>query len=120
VISPQQAKTILTAERLLLASGWLAPGLVVKLFGLDPARNEGVPYTGRLFAIRDGLMGVQLLELEGDALDRALQLGMAVDLADLAAAGIAGARGQLPRRAAILSALLAGLAAWLGHRARSA
>jgi hypothetical protein len=117
-VTPQQARTILTTVRLTLAAGWLTPGLTAKVFGIDLSENRALPFLGRLFAVRDGYMGVQLLEQEGDDLDRVLQLGIAVDALDAVAAGLAGVRGQLPKRAAIMAGATALAAVALGVRAR--
>jgi hypothetical protein len=118
--TPEQALRILTAVRLALAAGWLAPGLTAKLFGVDADDQPALRYLIRLFAVRDGVLGVLQHELEGEQLDRLLEIGIAMDAADVAAAGLAGVTGQLPKRAVLMAGGTAALAVWLGIEARKA
>jgi hypothetical protein len=70
---------------------WFTPGLAGRLFGLDVPANPQAPYLARLFGVRDLALGVGALQTSGDAQRHLLQLGMACDVADIAA-GLAGRR----------------------------
>lgn len=76
-------------------SAWVAPRLAGRAFGLDPAGNPQLPYVGRLFAARDLMMAGGLLASEGPSRRLWLQGGLAVDLADAAAAVLAWRRGDV-------------------------
>ncbi len=114
-----QALTALTGLRLTLGvGGWLAPRLTAKVFGVDPDASPAAVPLMRHFAVRDGLLGWQQLEQTGEGLDRLLRLGVGVDLADAVALAAAGAKGDLPVRAAVMGAGVALTAAGLGVVAR--
>ncbi|TMM06072.1 MAG: hypothetical protein E6G10_01250 [Actinobacteria bacterium] len=96
------------------AGAWLAPNLTGRLFGLDPDGNPQSSYLARLFAIRDLALAAGTLGSEGDARRRWLQLGLACDLADAAAAYLAGRDGTLPKPAAVMTGGTALAAAGMG------
>jgi len=48
------------------------------------------------------LLGILILDSQGDALDQHLQMGIVIDLCDVAASGIASLKGQISKRSAIL------------------
>lgn len=118
-MTPEQALKALTNLRLAIGAGaLLTPRLAGKIFGLNPDDNPEAVYLGRLFGGRDLMMGYALTATEGDERDRWLAWGVAVDLTDAAAAAAGGARGYLPKRAAVLAGLTALGAATLGMIAR--
>ena len=88
-------------------SAWLTPNLAGKLFGLDPDRNPQTAYMARLFAIRDLALAAGASGSDGPARKLWLQLGLACDAADTAAALLGRRDGTLP---AFTSVLLAGTA----------
>jgi hypothetical protein len=93
----------LVAVRGAIGTGaWLAPRLSGRLFGLDPAANPQAAYLGRLFAARDAALAFGLGTSSGRERSQWLRIGVACDLADAAAGLLAGRRGELPSRAAIL------------------
>lgn len=105
----------LTSLRLGIGAGaWIAPRLAGRLFGLDAEANPQLPYVGRLFGVRDVALaaGVQLSEGQGRRLW--LQLGMACDLADALAGGVAGRNGEISPVATVLVTAPALVAAALG------
>ncbi|HEY3019233.1 MAG TPA: hypothetical protein VGJ32_03530 [Solirubrobacteraceae bacterium] len=82
---------------------YVAPNLTGRAFGLDPEGNPQASFLARLFAIRDLALAVGTLGSEGDARRRWLQLGLACDLGDAAAAYLARRDGSLPTPAAVMS-----------------
>ena len=95
-------------------SAWLAPNLTGKLFGLDPSSNPQSAFLGRLFGVRDIALAAGTLGSEGNARTQWLRLGVACDLADAAAAYLAGRNGTVPKHAAILAGGTALAAAGMG------
>jgi hypothetical protein len=81
---------------------FLAPGLTGRLFGLDPAANPQAPFLARLFASRDVALAYGLATSTGSARAQWLRVGIACDIADAAAAVIAGRSGQLSKLAVAL------------------
>src|SRR3954452_10494067 len=75
-------------------SAWAAPDLSSRLFGLDPDANPQASYLGRLFGVRDLVLGVGTLRAEPPARKLWLQAGIACDLADAAPACSASATAR--------------------------
>ena len=96
------------------ASAWLAPNLTGRLFGLDPDSNPQAAFMARLFGIRDAALAAGTLGSDGNARTQWLRLGVACDVADAAAAYLAGRNGTLPKHAAILAGGTAVAAAGMG------
>ena len=90
---------------------WIAPNLAAKLFGLDPAHNPQAPYLGRLFGIRDVVLGVGTMVAQGDDRKSWLMAGLACDTADAAAAGLGYRNGYLtgPTTALLTAPALTGI-----------
>jgi hypothetical protein len=89
---------LLVAIRVSIGSGtWLAPRLAGTLFGLDARANPQLPYVGRLFGIRDVVLGAGVQMSTGESRRLWLQLGMVCDAADAAAGLIAGRNGEIPK-----------------------
>jgi hypothetical protein len=93
---------------------WLAPRSSGRLFGLDPDANPQSPYLGRLFGARDAALAFGLSTSSGSQRSKWLRIGIACDLADAGAGLLAGRRGELPTRAAVLVTATALVAAALG------
>ena len=102
------------------AGAWLAPRLSGRMFGLDPAANEQLPYLGRLFGARDVALAVGASTSSGAGRSQWLRIGIACDLADALAGVIAGRRGELPTAATVLVTVTALAAAGLGVAALQA
>jgi hypothetical protein len=117
-MSTEQSIRNLSAIRLAVGLiSWLAPNLGGRLFGLDPAGNPQAPYLARLFGIRDVALAVGTTQSTGEAQKQWLQLGVACDVADAAAAGIGRRSGYLSPAATILVGGTAVAAALLGAQA---
>lgn len=94
---------LLISIRVSIGAGtWLAPRLAGRLFGLDPPGNPQLPYVGRLFGVRDVVLGAGAQLATGDSRRLWLQLGLACDAADAAAGIIAGRNGEIPAFTTIL------------------
>jgi len=93
-----------------------APDLGAKLFRLDPTANPQLPYMARLFGSREVVLGAATLLASGKTQRNLILAGVAVDLADTAAAVLAGEDGSVDRTTQVLlavpaaAAVLAGLA----------
>ena len=119
MLKPSVARSLLGSMRLLIGVGGLvAPKFGARVFGLEPERNPGLPYTMRLFAVRDAAMGAGLLRADSRDQRQWIDLGLASDVSDVAAALLAGRSGAVPKRAAAMCALAATVAVALGVAAR--
>lgn len=109
------ARNALAGIRLTLGLGGLiAPGLLARAFGIDPAESRGLSAMIRVFAARELMMGAGLLATSGSELDRWLRWGVLVDAGDVASALAAGRSGDAPRRAVVLTGGAASTAVALG------
>lgn len=105
----------LVATRAAIGAGaWLMPRFSGRLFGLDPDANPQASYLGRLFGVRDVVLGVGLNSSSGADRQQWLRLGVVCDLADAAAGVLAGRSGALPKRATLLVTATALAAAAMG------
>ena len=116
-MNEQAVKSLVGLRSAIGVGAWLAPRFSGRLFGLDPEGNPQAPYLGRLFGVRDVALAFGLNSSSGAQRVQWLQIGIACDLADAAAGLLAGRRGELPARAAVLVTGTALLAATLGARA---
>ena len=71
----------------------LSPTLAARLFLLDPAANPQLPYMTRLFGSREIALGAITLASSGAARERLVQVGIAVDGADVVT-GVAAAASR--------------------------
>jgi hypothetical protein len=85
--------------------GLFAPRFLLRRLGAGPADTIGV-YPFRMFGIRTVVMGAELLSAEGEERRRATRLAVLVHGIDTFSALIAGLRGNLPRRAAVVTTLI--------------
>ena len=109
---------LLTVLRFIIGgSSWLAPRTAGRVFGLDVDANPQAPYLGRLFGVRDAVLGVGLVATSGDARRLWWRVGIACDVADLAAGLLAGRARELPRASTALVSAAAAMAAGLGAAA---
>lgn len=115
-ITPNQARSTLVGIRTGLGVGaLLAPRLTGKLFGISVEDNPAAVYLARLFGARELFMAAPFYIEDADELQAyALQAGVAVDAADVVAAGAALVRKNLSVRAATMAALTAAAAVALG------
>lgn len=117
-LSPDDAARLLAVTRVGLGTGaWIAPGLAGRVLGLQSRGGSSDSFVLRLFAVRDGVLGLGVLRSSGAERGNWLQLGMLADGADAAASVIAGAQGRIPRHIAVASAVTAAGAVALAKRA---
>lgn len=112
----RNARRTLAQARLALGVGALiAPRLVTRAMGIDPAANPATPYLARMFGAREIFMAAPFL-MPAPGLDEAELAARAVpvDAADAVAALVAGLRGYLPWRAALPGTLIAAAGTYLG------
>jgi hypothetical protein len=84
----------------------IAPTTLARRLGVDPEANPAALYVLRLFGVRTVLIGAQLLLPNGRLRVHSLRVAPVIHALDATAAVIAGAQGQLPRRAATTAALI--------------
>lgn len=87
----------------------VAPKMLMTRLGVDAADNRAAVYGLRMFGVRTLLIGIDLLRPDGDARRRAVQMGPLVHGSDTVCAAVAGLRGDLPRRAAVLATAISGV-----------
>lgn len=77
-----------------------------KRLGVDPDTSPAAVYALRLFGVRTIYIGAELLFARGDHLRHAVAVAPAIHLSDTVAAILAGAGGQLPKKAARTAAII--------------
>jgi hypothetical protein len=103
----EYARILLSAIRLFNGIAALfAPAALLRRLGVDPEANPAALYTFRMFGVRTVLIGAQLLLRNGGLRAHSLRVAPVIHALDATAALIAGAQGQLPRRAATTAALI--------------
>jgi hypothetical protein len=107
VLNPGLARKTLAAVRLFNGTaGLLAPGLLLRRLGTDPKIDRSGVYPFRMFGIRTVLIGADLLLLRGEERRRATRLAVVIHATDTVSAATAGLRGDLPRKAAVVTTLI--------------
>ena len=96
----------------------LAPAAMAERLGVKPEAAPAAAYALRLFGIRTVVIGVELLVLEGDDLDRSLRNGVLIHASDAVSAATAGARKQLPATAATTATVISTVNVLLALAAR--
>jgi hypothetical protein len=87
--------TTLSVGRIALgAVSWAAPGVALRSMMLDPDDVQA-PFLVRLFGARDVALGVVTLLAAPEVRPALLKVGVAVDLSDAAASGLAARAGAL-------------------------
>lgn len=104
-LSRDHARLALATIR--LANGTLAllaPNMLLRRLGADPAVNKVAIYPMRMFGIRTIVLGVQLLiDTPSPEADR---FGVVIHATDAATAITAGVRRQLPPRVAVMTSTI--------------
>ena len=97
------ARYLLAAIRIVNgAIGLFAPQLLIRRFGdADPDHNPAAIYGLRLFGVRTVLIGLDLLTLRGEELERAVRRGVLIHVSDTATAAALGLSRQLPPETAV-------------------
>lgn len=88
------------------ALAFLSPSLAGRLFLLDPKSNPQLSYMGRMFGSREVALGAITLAASGDARRRLVQLGVAVDGADVVTGVLSAASGKVSKKAGLLLAVV--------------
>ncbi len=114
------AKILSTLRTAIGVGAWMAPNTTARLFGLDPAGNPQLAYMARLFGARDVALAVGTGQTTGPSRRVWWQIGIAVDLADAAAAYLGGRDGTLSTFSAVAVGSTALAAAGLGVAAMQA
>ena len=83
--------------------GLVAPELLLRRLGADLSRDRSGIYPFRMFGIRTILIGADLLVLQGEQRRRATRFAVLIHASDTVAAATAGLRGDLPRKAAVMT-----------------
>src|SRR4051794_14876053 len=84
---------------------FLSPSLATRLFLLDPSGNPQLSYVARLFAAREIALGALTLASSGAARRRLVQLGVAVDSADVLTGLLSAASGSVPKKTGLMLAV---------------
>jgi hypothetical protein len=101
----------------------VAPKTLMTRLGVDAANNRAAVYGLRMFGIRTMLIGLDLLTGDEEVRGRTVRRAPLIHGCDTASAVVAGLRGDLPRRAAVLATAISGinlvlaLLAWRAQRA---
>jgi hypothetical protein len=104
-LSRDHARLALATIRLVNGTlALLAPNMLLRRLGADPAANKVAIYPMRMFGIRTVVLGVQLLiDSPSPEADR---FGVVIHATDAATAITAGVRRQLPPRVAALTSTI--------------
>jgi hypothetical protein len=87
------------------ALGLFAPRFLLRRLGAGPQDTVGV-YPFRMFGIRTVVIGAELLLAEGEERRRVTRLAVLIHGTDTLSALTAGLRGDVPRRAAVVTTLI--------------
>ena len=88
------------------AAALLAPALLARRLGVDPATNPAIIYPLRMFGIRTIVIGAELLLPDGPVRAHAQRVAIIIHASDAATAWIARFTGQLPPRQGTIAALI--------------
>jgi hypothetical protein len=88
------------------AAGLIYPELLLRRLGTDPRIDRSGVYPFRMFGIRTVLIGLDLMTLRGEDLQRASKRAVLIHACDTVSAASAGWRGDLPRRAGVATTLI--------------
>ncbi len=104
-LSRDHARLALATIRLVNGTlALLAPNMLLRRLGADPAANRVAIYPMRMFGVRTIVLGVQLLiDTPSPGTDR---FGVVIHATDAATAITAGLRRQLPPRVAVMTSTI--------------
>ena len=101
------ARRALAAVRIVNgALGLFAPRFLLRRLGTDVEHDRSGVYPFRMFGIRTVVLGAELLLAEGEERRRATRFAVLIHGTDTLSALTAGLRGDLPRRAAVMTTLI--------------
>ena len=98
--------------------GLVAPALLVRRLGGDPATSPAALYAFRLFGVRTVLLAAELLTPDGPVRDHVRRTAVVVHASDTAAAAVGAWRRELPARAALTTVVISGVNTVLAILAR--
>jgi hypothetical protein len=105
MIGRDHARIALATIRLVNgAMALLAPEMMLRRLGADPAANKVAIYPLRMFGIRTVVLGVDLLA--GGSVPQKGRVGVVIHATDAVSAITAGLRRQLPARVAVVAATI--------------
>jgi hypothetical protein len=108
-IEGRHARVLLAGVRLTMGTaGLLAPDLLIRRLGIDPAAQPAMRYPLRMFGVRTVLIGADLLA-GGSRRRQAELLAPVVHGSDTVAAFLARRRGDLPLRAGTTATAISAL-----------
>lgn len=81
--------------------GIVAPGMLIRRLGGDPAASPAALYAFRMFGVRTVLLAVELLLSDGPLRDHVRRTAVIVHASDTTAAALGAWRRELPPRAAM-------------------
>lgn len=96
----------------------LVPRQMSKRLGTDPHQHGAMFYVLRMFGIRTVLLGLALLTSDEDRRACALRDAPLIHATDTAAAAVAGVRGQVPARVAVMIVSISAVNTFLAMVAR--
>ncbi|WP_199820913.1 hypothetical protein [Streptomyces fulvoviolaceus] len=103
----QTARILLAVIRLTNGTlGLVAPTLLAGRVDPEHDPSPAVVYAFRLFGIRTVLLGIDLLVLRGEPLEKALRRAVVIHSCDTVTAALLGVRGRVPARAALATTLI--------------
>ena len=79
----------------------VAPGVIIRRFGEEPAADNAAVYGLRMFGVRTVVLGIDLVTLTGDSLRRALGQAVIIHGTDTATAALLGFSGRVKPHTAI-------------------
>jgi len=88
------------------AVGLLYPEFLLRRLRTDPRIDRSGIYPFRMFGVRTLLIGLDLLTLRGEDLRRASKRAVLIHACDTLSAASAGLRGDLPRKAGVITTLI--------------
>jgi uncharacterized protein YjeT (DUF2065 family) len=100
----------------------VAPSLIIKRFGEDPADDPAAIYGLRLFGVRTVLIGADLITEQGQLLEHTINQAVLIHASDTVTAAMLGTSGRLrPAMAVPITAISAlntalAIAAWIYTR----
>jgi hypothetical protein len=102
-----QARYVLGAVRLVNGAATLfVTRPFGKRLGVDPDTSPAAVYALRLFGVRTIYIGAELLFARGEHLRHAVAIAPVIHVSDTVSAVLAGAGGQLPKKAARTAAVI--------------
>jgi hypothetical protein len=91
------------------ALGIVAPSILIRRLGSDPATSPAALYAFRLFGVRTVLLAVELLMADGPLRDHVRRTAVIVHASDTTVAALGAWRRELPLRAAMTTVLISGV-----------